>query len=325
MEPNLKPSKKDNFIKARLNKLSPFQQQLITDILRGILVIVSSIIYSLAVDIFLEPAELLSVGATSVGQIITATLQKMLPEGTHNFFTDNVGIYVFLINIPLFIIGFKHVSPRFVIFSGLSVLVQTIFMQEWVGGRDILASIGINPVEDKLFLAIIAGLFVGVAIGLALRYGTSTGGVDIIAQALSLKKGMSIGVISMIINISLAVVNGLIRGDIRLALYTFIFIIIMNICVDKIHTAYNCLRIDVITKHKEEVSKALLEGIQRGCTSIDVQGVYTKEMKFDIFMVVSSYEVDKAKKIIFEVDPDAFIMVSPIKRIIGAFFRHTIA
>ena len=322
MEPNCNACTKD---RKRMSNLTPRQQQIITDISRGILVIISSIIYSLAVDIFLEPAELLSVGATSVGQIITATLNKLMP-GTHNFFTDNVGIYVLVVNIPLFIIGIKHVSPRFVVFSGLSVLVQTIFMQEWVGGEEILRSyFQIDPETDKLFLAIIAGLFVGVAIGLALRYGTSTGGFDIIAQALSLKKGMSIGAISMVINISLAVVNGLIRGDMRLALYTFIFIIIMNICVDKIHTAYNCLRIDVITKHKDEVSKALLEGIQRGCTSIDVQGAYTKEMKFDIFMVVSSYEVEKAKRIIFEVDPEAFIMVSPVKRIIGAFFRHTIA
>lgn len=305
-------------------KLSPKQEQIMTDIVRGLLVIVSSIIYSLAVDIFLEPAHLLSVGATSVGQIITATLQRIAPD-CPKFFTENVGIYVFLTNIPLFIIGFKHVSPRFVIFSGLSVLVQTIFMQEWVGGEAILESMGIVAEENRLFLAIIAGLFVGVAIGLALRFGTSTGGVDIIAQALSLKKGISIGVISMIINISLAVINGLIRGDITLALYTFIFIIIMNICVDKIHTAYNCLRIDVITTKKEEVSKALMEGIQRGCTAMDVQGAYTKENKFDIFMVVSSYEVEKAKKIIFDVDPTAFIMVSPVKRIIGAFYRHTIA
>ena len=304
--------------------LSNKQSQLLNDICRGILVIVSSIIYALAVDIFLEPAHLLSVGATSLGQIITAVLHNIFPN-SNNFFVNNVGIYVFIINVPLFIIGFKHVSPRFVIFSGLSVLVQTIFMQEWVGGEEILLSMGIVAEENRLFLAIIAGLFIGVAIGLALRFGTSTGGVDIIAQALSLKKGISIGVVSMIINISLAVVNGLIRGDITLALYTFIFIIIMNICVDKIHTAYNCLRVDVITTKKEEVSQALMEGIQRGCTAMDVQGAYTKENKFDIFMVVSSYEVEKAKRIIFEVDPDAFIMVSPVKRIIGAFYRHTIA
>ena len=99
---------------------------------------------------------------------------------------------------------------------------------------------------------------------------------------------------------------------------------ISNIVVDKIHTAYNYLRIDVITTKKEAVSEALLNEIKRGCTIMDVQGAYTKIDKFDVFMVISSYELDHAKDIINQVDPEAFIMVLPVKRIIGAFFKHTI-
>ena len=94
--------------------------------------------------------------------------------------------------------------------------------------------------------------------------------------------------------------------------------------VDKIHTAYNYLRIDVITKNKELVSQALLKGINRGCTYVDATGAYTLEPKSDVFMVISSYELYKAKKIIKSVDKSAFIIVSPVKRIIGAFFKHTI-
>ena len=164
----------------------------------------------------------------------------------------------------------------------------------------------------------------GVGIGVALRYGTSTGGIDIVAQAVNLRKGVSIGVFSMMVNIMLAIIGAILAQNITIALYTFIFIIITNVVVDKIHTAYNYLRIDVITSKQEEVSKALLAEIKRGCTISNVVGAYTQINKFDVFMVISSYELDHAKRVINSVDPQAFIMVLPVKRVIGAFFKHTI-
>ena len=305
-------------------KKSLLRKQILNDAFRVLIVILSSILYSLAVAIFLEPTKLLSIGMTAVGQILSKVFGTIpnCPE----FFTT-AGVYVFIFNVPLCIIGCKYVSPRFIIYTMISVILQSVFLAGWIDGEYILTNIiGLDPTDEanKLFLSIVAGLFGGVGVGIALRYGTSTGGVDIVAQAFSLKRNISIGTFSMIVNILLAITNGIIEGQLSVSLYTFIFIIILNLVVDKIHTAYNYLRIDVITKHKEEVSTALLEGICRGCTILDVQGAYTKETKYDVFMVISSYELEKAKKIIYKVDPEAFIMVLPVKRIIGAFFKHTI-
>lgn len=284
------------------------------DLFRGIIVIFSSTIYSLAVVWFLEPANLISIGLTGLGQILNrafATINVNIP----------IGVFTLVANIPLCIYGAKKVSPRFVIFTMISVAVQSF----WTMGWDwIFVDFGINP-NDKFFLGVIAGLICGCGIGLALRYGTSTGGVDIIAQALALKKNISIGVFSMIVNIILAIIaGGVIEKSWDITLYTFIYIIINNLVVDKIHTAYNYLRIDVISNKAEEVSQALLEGIQRGCTLAEVKGAYTHEEKYDIFMIISSYELQKAAEIIRATDPTAFMTVSPIKRIFGKFFKHTI-
>lgn len=306
-------------------KKSLKRRQILNDIFRVFIVILSSAFYSLAVAIFLEPAGLLSIGMTAVGQICNRLIEMFAPSCPD--FLKSVGLYQLLFNIPLCIYGFKHVSPRFIIYTLLSVVIQSVFLLGWIDGEYILTNVvGINPANEtyRLLLAIIAGLFGGVGIGVALRYGTSTGGVDILAQALSLKKSISIGVFSTVVNVILAIINGIMAHQLAIALYTFIFIIITNIVVDKIHTAYNYLRIDVITKHKDELSKALIDEIQRGCTIAEVMGAYTKEDKYDIFMVISSYELEKAKRIIYKVDPEAFIMVLPVKRIIGAFFRHTI-
>lgn len=290
------------------------KEQFLSDVFRVFIVIFTTTIYSLAVIWFLEPAQLVSIGLTGLGQILN---RAFLSAGVN----IPVGVFTLVANIPLCIYGLKNVSRRFILFSLLSVAVQSFWLMGWDWAQ---VDFGIAA-DERLFLAIVGGLIGGIAIGLALRYGTSTGGVDIIAQAFALKKNISIGMFSMVVNVLLAIIaGGLMQNSWDVTLYTFIFIIITNLVVDKIHTAYNYLRIDIISTHAEELAQALLEGIQRGCTMTDVRGAYTKEKKADVFMIISSYELQKAAEIVKKTDPGAFMTVSPIKRIFGKFFKHTI-
>ena len=277
---------------------------------RCFVVVAASLIYVLAVEWFIEPAGLVSIGLTGVSQLLQRLFLLIkidLP----------IGVYNFLLNVPLLIYGFFKVSRKFVLYTALSVVVQSVLLLGWIPE--------VNLEVNILFFAIIGGLFAGVGIGAALYFGVSTGGFDILGQALNLKKGISIGTITMAINITLAIVcGGILEGRWELTLYTFIYIIILSLVVDKIHTAYRYVRIDVISVKAEEVSSALIKGINRGCTILDVKGAYTHENKYDVFMVISSYELEKAKKIIYEIDPAAFIMVMPVNKIIGAFYKRTI-
>lgn len=284
------------------------------DIFRVCIVLFSSTLYSLSVIWFLEPANLIAIGGTAVAQILNRAFM-------HVNVGIPIGVFTLILNIPLCIYGMKTVSIRFILYSVLSILVQAF----WTMGWDwIKVDFGIDP-NDRFFLGVIGGLLCGSAIGIALRYGTSTGGMDIIGQALALKKNISIGMFSATVNILLAIIaGGLIEHSWSITLYTFIFIIITNLVVDKIHTAYNYLRVDVISQKSEAVAQALLEGIKRGCTISNVKGAYTQEEKYDVFMIISSYELQKATEIIRTTDPDAFMTVSPIKRIFGKFFKHTI-
>lgn len=277
---------------------------------RCFVVIVTSLIYVLAVEWFIEPAGLVSIGLTGVSQLLN---RLFLLVGVD----IPIGIFNFLLNVPLLIYGFFKVSRKFVLYTALSVVVQSVLLLGWIPAADFEVNV--------LFFAIIGGLFAGVSIGGALYFGVSTGGFDILGQALNLKKGISIGTITMMLNISLAIIcGGILEGNWELTLYTFIYIIILSLVVDKIHTAYRYVRIDVISVKSEEVSDALIKGINRGCTILDVKGAYTHENKYDVFMVISSYELEKAKRIIYEVDPNAFIMVMPVNKIIGAFYKRTI-
>lgn len=290
------------------------RQKHLKDLFLVFIVLVTATVHSLAVLWFLEPANLISIGLTGLSQILNRSFSMI-------GMTIPVGVFTLVLNVPLCIYGAKTVSPRFVLFSILSVLVQSFWLLDW----DFLKIDFGFTAQDRFFLSVIGGLFCGCSIGVALRYGTSTGGMDIIGQALALRKNISIGFFSTIVNILLAVIaGGLIERSWTITLYTFVFIIVSNLAIDKIHTAYNYLRIDIISLHPDQIADALIVGIHRGCTILDVKGAYTKEKKADVFMIISSYELQKVAEIVRKTDPMAFMMVSPIKRIFGKFFKHTI-
>lgn len=290
------------------------RQKHLKDLFLVFIVLVTATVHSLAVLWFLEPANLISIGLTGLSQILNRSFSMI-------GMTIPVGVFTLVLNVPLCIYGAKTVSPRFVLFSILSVLVQSFWLLDW----DFLKIDFGFTAQDRFFLSVIGGLFCGCSIGVALRYGTSTGGMDIIGQALALRKNISIGFFSTIVNILLAVIaGGLIERSWTITLYTFVFIIVSNLAIDKIHTAYNYLRIDIISLHPDQIADALIVGIHRGCTILDVKGAYTKEKKADVFVIISSYELQKVAEIVRKTDPMAFMTVSPIKRIFGKFFKHTI-
>ena len=144
------------------------------------IVLISAIVYSLGVMWFITPAGLYSSGITGFGQIISDII-ILCTDGKVKI---PLGVFTFLFNIPLFIIGYRKVSIRFAIYSLLSVIVQSLFMMGWIPEY----TFGIDALENQLLFALIGGLVTGLANAVALRFGTSTGGLDIIAQALSLRR-----------------------------------------------------------------------------------------------------------------------------------------
>ncbi len=281
------------------------------------IVLVTSIVYSLGVMWFLSPARLYSSGVTGLAQII----RDIILLCTNQEVDIPIGIFTFVFNIPLFVYGWKKVSSRFAIYSLLSVVVQSLFMMGWIPEY----TFNVNAMENQLLFALIGGLVTGVANGIALRFGTSTGGLDIIAQALSIEKGISIGTLTMIFNCLIALVGGgVIAGAWEISMYTLIRIIISSIVIDKIHTAYNFVRLDIISDHVDIISERIMAELKRGVTLMSVEGAYTHAQKRDAFVILTSYELSRVKKICMEADPNVFVIIAPAKGTIGRFVRKTI-
>ena len=240
------------------------------DAFRVIIVIFTSVLYCLGLIWFLEPAGIYSAGITGFSQIV-----KKLFDPLANI---PLGVYTLIFNIPLFIYGWRKVSKRFAIFSLISVLVQTICTLDIIPVDPVIKAFKLDPTENQLTYAIIGAILTGVACGVALRFGTSTGGLDILGQVLAIERNISIGVFTMIANVLIAIVGGaFVSNSWPIAFYTTIRIIITSICIDKIHTAYNYVKLNIISSNVDDEMLKDLLAMHRGCTIIPVEGAYSHQ------------------------------------------------
>ena len=317
-------------IKNKNKVIKPLSDDWKKNIICVVMVTVSTIIYCLGVMWFLQPANLYSGGVTGIAQLISNVSEKYFN------FPIEIGLIVFLINIPILIFGWKKVSKRFVICSVISIVLQTILMNEILPVVDFGINTGVNPITgvnvgngtgelDLLLLSFIGGFVSGVGSSLALRYGTSTGGVDILAQAISFKKNVSIGFMSLVVNVIIAILGAVVFGNPAIAFYTIVRIIVQSVVTDKVHTAYNYLKVEIVTTKAEEVSQLLLSDIGRGITIVSAMGAYTHAEKSILEIIISSYEMHRVIEDAKRIDPGVFITVSPVKRVVGNFKRKTIA
>ncbi len=302
----------------------------ITDILfRLSIVLISNILLSFATVLFLSPAKLYSGGATGLAQLIQGIIINC-----GGFM--NLGLIIFLVNIPIAIIGFKFVSKRFAIYSIIAILVQSLAtgILEETGWSPFLALA--LPIETThgsiinyggiLTLAIFGGLISGVSAGLALKFGVSTGGIDVISQALALHKNISLGNVTLIFNILISIIGGVFvqGGNWIVVLFTIVRMILNSLVTDKIHTSYTYTGLHIFSECSQGIAADIMKTLKRGCTLIHTEGAYTHHPRTEVYCVVSTYEVENVLKIIDKYDPNAFVTLSPIKKIKGKFIKKTI-
>ena len=296
-------------------KLLTNNQKLWLEIRALITVTIFTIIYGIGVAWFLEASvkPLYTGGIPGIGQLVRNILITRFNMNVGNAF---LGIFVLLGNIPILVLGWFGVSKRFTIYSIISVIIQTTII-----GFIPVVDMGI---DDTFVLAVMGGLLIGVGVGGSLKYGTSTGGLDIVAQYYSLRHGTSVGFVSLVLNIFIALAGAVVFGSASVAAYTIIRIIVSTIVTDKIHTAYHFLKVEIVTENPKQLCELILEQVHRGVTLTKVEGAYSHQEKTMVMVVISSYELTKIRKLVKDFDPRAFMITQPVKTIQGNFKRKTI-
>lgn len=267
-------------------------------------VILGTVLYVIGVSYFIVPANLITGGLTGYAVLVTSYLERF-----DIFF--NLGIVVFIINIPVMILGIKGVSRKFVIYTVISILLQSLMFGFIKDPNPIF-------VDDLVGSAIFGGLFIGSGAGIALKSGTSLGGMDVVSQYFAIKKQTSIAMVNLSTNGFLLILS-LLFFEPSVALYTLLGYITTNVLVDKIHTGYKRVRVEIITAHGELVKEVLLASYEHGITISDGVGAFTGDAKKVLVMVTQSHEVYDIKKSVLKVDENAFITMTPVRHLNGKF------
>ena len=271
-----------------------------------IVIAIGSLIYSISIVWFLDPSGVYSGGLAGTAQLMTNLTDKFFGVSM------NLGLLLFILNIPIIIFGYFKMTKKFIYYSIYSVALQSLF-------------IGLFPLHiilenDLLANALVGGILLGIGTGLNLRVGGSAGGVDIIFQYISFKKNVTMGTLGMLLNAFIISIAGFVFGW-PIAIYTIIRVILTSLVIDKVHTSYNYIKIEVITEQGEQIADLLVSRTKHGVTISKGTGAFSHHEKDILHTIISSYELNKFIMLIREIDKDAFISVSTVKKVVGNFTK----
>lgn len=272
---------------------------------RIIVVIFSSLLLAISLNFFLINANVYASGFTGAAQLASSAFADFLDIQL------STGILLLLFNIPVFILGWFKVGKGFTIYSILSVIFTTIFLE-------ILPIVSLS--DDIILNAVAGGVIGGIAVGLSLKWGASTGGMDIVALFLSRLQDKPIGIYFLSLNAVIIALAGILYEP-ENALYTLVALYVTTAVIDAIHTRHEKVTAMIITSRADALQQAIHEKMVRGITILPTKGAYSKTDSNMLYLVITRYELYDLEKIIAEIDPKAFTNVVQTVGIFG-FFRR---
>jgi uncharacterized membrane-anchored protein YitT (DUF2179 family) len=220
----------------------------------------------------------------------------------------SVGVNNFLLNIPLFVVGWLFVGRRFFFYS---LAGMTIF------SAALLIHVPAFPIHDPLLKALTAGIISGVGSGVILKSLGSGGGLDILSVILLKRFSMRIGTTVMVFNCALMVAS-LFRFSLDIVLYTLIYLFVTTQLVNLVVTGLNQRKaVMVVSPAWQAIAREIMETMQRGVTLVNGEGGYTGHPLRIIYSVVTFQELSRFKEMVRQHDPKAFLVVTETLEVMG--------
>lgn len=266
--------------------------------------LVSGLLTAIALNFFLTPAQVFQAGATGLAQLISIFLHRLgLTSG------DLTGWFNLLINMPIAYLGWRKLGRSFTLFSIVNILI--------ISSLTIVLPVHALS-NDPLMNSIFGGVLTGAAVGIALRYGFSTGGFDIVSMYLSKTTRKSVGWLMFGINLVIVLIAGF-GLQWQSALYTIISIYCMTRVVDMIHTSDQKITAMIVTEHPDAVVAAVSARLIRGITVIPSRGGFLHRPNTTLMIVITRYELYDLTQATLGADRRAFIDILNTVDVVGEF------
>ncbi len=273
----------------------------------------------------LRPIIIIFIGTTIFGfGIIHFNLQNGLAHGgftgitllLYYLFKIEPSLSNLLLNIPLFLIGYKLFGRLMLVYSLIGTLSLSISLRIFE-----LYPVTQLPLQDDMILvSIFAGVFVGTGLGMIFRAGGTTGGVDILARLANKYFGISIGKFMLCFD-AVVIIISLIHLSLLHAMYTLVAVFVASRVIDFIIEGASAAKSAMIISSKaDELSQVIIERMSRGSTVLTGKGSFTADERQILYCVIHRNELVQLKNLIDDVDPYAFFSVNDVKEVSGEGF-----
>jgi uncharacterized membrane-anchored protein YitT (DUF2179 family) len=271
------------------------------------LVVIGSIIMGIGYALFLLPHHFVPGGVSGIAMIV-------------NYFTRlPLGTLIMVLNIPVFIVGFKIMGRKYALRSLLGMVISSLlidFFSQVVSLK--------SATDDPILAAIYGGVMLGVGLGLVFRGRASTGGSDILGQILNRWTGMSVGIGIMLIDFFVISASGVAFKQLEAPLYGYIVLFISTKVIDMILEGWNYTKLVIITSTKtEEIQDFILNTLDRGGTALKSRTLYLNREGETIMTVIHRKQLADLRQFVKSIDPNAFVIINDTYAVLGKGFKAT--
>lgn len=268
-------------------------------------IILGSVIFSLGFNLFLGPNALNAGGISGLAMILV-----------HLLGFGSVGTITILMNLPLFILGGVKIGRKFLIGSLAGMLATSIALDAFVALP--------VPQVEPLLAALYGGLVCGLGLGMVFATGGSTGGSDIIVRVLKLRwENVPIGIINSVFDFTVAALTGLAFWDMSRMLYSGVAIYVTGRIIDAVVYRFDYSKVAlIISDHHEAITQMINHDLDRGATYLHGEGSYSHKDKTVVLTVVKKQQIAELKRLVVEIDPNAFIVVQEAHQVLGEGFAR---
>ena len=268
-----------------------------------LMITVFSFTYAAGISLFLDPNKLAPGGVSG----ISIMLSRITPIPT--------GTWILLMNIPILALGLWKFGLKFLISTVYCTIVSSAF-------TNMLAGFGALT-TDKVLAAVAGAAIMAVSMGMILKAGATTGGVDIIVKVLRLKyRHLKTGNLYLILDAIVVTLSGIMFRNLEIALYAAVAIFVNSVVLDTVlYGKDGAKMIYIISDHPDQITDRLLEDLEIGVTSLKGEGAYSGKEKKVLMCVMRKPLAPKAQQIVKEEDPEAFMIVSDATEIFGEGYK----
>jgi uncharacterized membrane-anchored protein YitT (DUF2179 family) len=277
----------------------------IRNVVKYLVIIIGSAVFAVGFQFFMYPNNIVSGGAVGVAMII------------NKLFNVPVGVMTIIINIPLFIIAWRNFGTDFLIGSLVGMALSSIFM-------DTLAVLNISLTDDPMLACIIGGAIKGIGLGTVYYVGATTGGVDIVAKLLRMKNPhINFGTLLMLLDAAIIVAYAIILNKYESAMYSVIAMFVVSKVIDLVlYGTDNSSVCYIISERSADIAHEIISGhMHRGVTILEGKGAYSGKDKQVIMCVIKRQQISEIRRIIRNIDDNAFFIVSDAKNVFGNGFE----